>query len=79
MLCHKGDEIMKERIIFGGFVFILFVVYFGIFRYLWNFLLPWNLYTDIIALFIIIFVNIPLSVFSAEKIIKIIRTDKFSE
>jgi len=70
---------MKERIIFGGIVVIFFVVYFGIFRYLWSFLLPWNLYTDIIAVFIIIFVNIPLSVFSAEKIIKIIRSDKFSE
>lgn len=70
---------MKSRIVFWGFTVVFFVIYFLIFRYLWDFLLPWNLYTDIIAFFIIIFVNIPLSVFSADKIIKIIRSDKFSE
>jgi flagellar biosynthesis component FlhA len=74
----KGNG-MKSRIVFLGVTVVFFVIYFQIFRYLWDFLLPWNLYTDIIALFIIIFVNIPLSVFSADKIIKIIRSDKFSE
>lgn len=70
---------MISRIVFWGFTVVFFVIYFLIFRYLWDLLLPWNLYTDIIAFFIIIFVNIPLSVFSADKIIKIIRSDKFSE
>lgn len=45
--------------------------------YLWNFFLPWNLYTDIVAVFVVIFVNIPLSVYSAEKLIKAIKSDKF--
>lgn len=70
---------MEKGIIFWGFVVIFFVIYFKFLRYIWDFLLPWNLYTDIIAVFIIIFVNIPLSVFSAEKIIKVIQSDKFSE
>lgn len=70
---------MKRGIIFWGFAVAFFIIYYRVLGYIWDFLLPWNTYTDIIAVFVVIFVNIPLSVFSAEKIIKVIRSDKFTE
>lgn len=70
---------MKRSIIFWGFAVVFFIIYYSVLGHIWNFLLPWNTYTDIIAVFVIIFVNIPLSVFSADKIIKVISSDKFTE
>ncbi len=68
---------MKNSIIFWFLTILFFIIYFNVLMYLWNFFLPWNLYTDIVAVFVVIFVNIPLSVYSAEKLIKAIKSDKF--
>lgn len=68
---------MKNSIIFWFLTILFFIIYFNVLMDLWNFFLPWNLYTDIVAVFVVIFVNIPLSVYSAEKLIKAIKSDKF--
>lgn len=70
---------MKRGTIFWGLAVIFFIIYFKLLGFIWDLLLPWNTYTDIMAVFVILFVNIPLSVFSAEKIIKVIKSDKFTE
>lgn len=65
---------MKNNVIFGVITIIFFVIYFFIFRWIWNLWMPLSITTDIIAMFISLVVNIPLSLISAEKTIKIIKS-----
>jgi len=59
---------MKRNLVYLGICIMFFILYFKILGFIWNKFIPFNTMTDIIALFIIIAVIIPLSVFCTEKI-----------
>lgn len=59
---------MKRNLVYLGICIMFFILYFKILGFVWNKFVPFNTMTDIIALFIIISVIIPLSVFCTEKI-----------
>lgn len=65
---------MKNNIIFWVITIVFFRFYFFILRWIWNSWIPFNITTDILALFILVVVLIPLSAISAEKTIKIIKS-----
>jgi len=64
---------MKNNIIFGILTILFFVVYWNIVQWIWNRWMPINPITDVLAIFIVVIVNIPLSVISADYTIKIIE------
>lgn len=63
---------MAKRFVYLGITIAFYVVFFNIFRWISN-RLPFNGFTDIISLFILIVVNIPLSAICAQKVITIIK------
>lgn len=63
---------MKD-IIYWIICIIFFALYFHILKFIWNTFIPFNTITDLVSLFIMIFVNIPLSVVSTEKIFTVIK------
>nr|WP_312578031.1 hypothetical protein [Sedimentibacter sp.] len=66
---------MKKTIVYWGACIIFFIINFKILRFIYDKFVPFNTITDIIAIFIIIFVNIPLSVICTEKVFSIIREE----
>ena len=62
-----------KNIIFGVLSVIFFVIYFNVLIKIWNLWVPFNSTTDVISMFILISVIIPLSVISAQQAIKIIK------
>lgn len=63
---------MKKNLAYWGTCAFIYVLYFQIIEFIWNRFVPWNTPTDLIALFVLIVVNIPLSVITTEKVIKTI-------
>lgn len=64
---------MKKNLIYLGICLVLYVLYFQIMKFIWDEFVPWNTATDVIALFVLVIVNVPLSVITTEKIFKIIK------
>ncbi|MFL0270147.1 hypothetical protein [Candidatus Clostridium radicumherbarum] len=66
---------MAKRIVFGIISIAFFVFFFEILKFIWDRFVPFNTLTDIISLFILIIINIPLSVICTQKVIKIIKQE----
>ncbi len=64
---------MKERIAFFAITLIFYIAYFKILQWGWDKFIPFNRISNIIVLFILVVVNIPLSLISAEKTIRLIK------
>lgn len=64
---------MKKNLAYWGVCAFIYVLYFQIIKFIWNRFVPWNILTDLIALFVLIVVNIPFAVITTEKVIKIIK------
>lgn len=62
-----------KNIVFGILTVVFFVVYWNLFRWIWHLWVPANPITEIIAMFTTVFINIPLSVISTQRVIKIIK------
>ena len=62
-----------KNIVFYILSVIFIIFYFNVLVRIWNFLVPFNPTTDIISIFIVIIVIIPLSVISSKQAIKIIK------
>lgn len=62
-----------KNIVFCVLSVIFFIFYYYVFLQIWNSWIPFNALTDVISMFIFIFVSIPLSVISAQTVIKIIK------
>ncbi|MFU0824221.1 hypothetical protein [Clostridium sp.] len=66
---------MIKAIIYCGICIVFYVIYFVILRFIWDMFIPFNIVTDLISVFILIFVNVPLALISANKIVAIIRKE----
>jgi len=66
---------MKKTIVYWAICVIFFILNFKILEFIYDKVVPFNTITDIIAIFIIIFVNIPLSVICTEKAFSIIKEE----
>ncbi|MBK5241913.1 hypothetical protein [Clostridium sp.] len=62
-----------KKFTFGLLSVIFFIFYYNLLLRIWNSWVPFNATTDVISMFIFIFVNIPLSAISAQTVIKIIK------
>lgn len=67
---------MMKKLSYLGIFIVFFLIYFKILSFLWTKFMPFNTASDIISVVILIFVNIPLSVISTEKLIKIIQKEE---
>ena len=61
-----------KNIIYWSFCIVFFFIYFQIFKLIWN-MMPFNIITDIISIFIIVVIIIPLSAISAHKLLNYIK------
>ncbi len=68
-----GLRNMKKKLIFWVIAIVFFIIYFQIFNFFMRGILPINPVSNVLVILILIVVNIPLSVFSTEKIFSIIR------
>lgn len=64
---------MKKNLLFYLIAIVFFILYFCLFKYTLGRIMPFGATGNMISIFIIIIVNIPLSVFSTEKLIKEIK------
>lgn len=64
---------MKKKLIFWAISIVFFIIYFKILKFFLGDILPINPVSNVLVILIIIVVNIPLSVFSTEKIFSIIK------
>lgn len=64
---------MKRNIIFGALTILFFIIYWKILALIYNQWVPMNVYTDLLSVFIVIFVNFPLSAISARQTIKVMK------
>ena len=69
-----GVWVVKKKIIFGFMTMLFFIVYWNVLGLIWNLWVPFNPTTDIISLFIVIFINLPLSAISSQQLIKVIKS-----
>jgi len=67
---------MLKKLVYLGIFIIFFLIYFKTLSFLWTRFAPFNTASDIISVFILIFVDIPLSVISTEIIFKIIKKEE---
>jgi hypothetical protein len=70
-----GDSTKKSMVCWGIYI-AFFVIYYKLLGFIWDNFVPFDIniaITNIIQVFIIMFLNIPLSVISTEKVFKIIR------
>ncbi len=67
---------MKRNILFVVLTVIFFLVYFKILQYLWNAWIPYNTVTDILSIFLIIVVIIPLSLITTNIAFKFAGDDQ---
>ncbi|MBP1925102.1 putative membrane protein YwzB [Sedimentibacter acidaminivorans] len=66
---------MKKTIVYWGISIIFFIINFKILGFIYDKFVPSNTITDIMVIFIIIFINIPLSVICTEKVFSIVREE----
>lgn len=66
---------MKRNILFVVLTVIFFLVYFKILQYLWNAWIPYNTVTDVLSIFLIIVVIIPLSLITTNIAFKLAGDD----
>lgn len=69
---------MKKSIVYWEICIVFFIIYFKLLGFIWNNYVTFDsnlAITNAIQVFIIIFLNIPLSVISTEKVFKIIRNN----
>lgn len=66
---------MMKRLVFWGICIVFFVLFFKILKFIWDRFVPFNSLTDVISIFILVFINIPLSVICAEKIITVLKQE----
>lgn len=67
---------MKKNIVYWGICIAFFGLYFKILGFVWGKFVPFdtvNAVTNIIQIFIVVVVNIPLSVICTEKVFEIIK------
>ena len=69
----KGGWIFMKNIVFCFLSVVFFILYFAVFSRMWTSLVPLNATTEVISMFIFVFVNIPISLISAQTLIKIIK------
>lgn len=69
----KEGAFREKNIILWFFSLLYFIIYFKILGFIWGWV-PFNTGTNLIAIFVTLFFNIPLSVISAEKTIRIIKS-----
>jgi len=61
---------MKKNLVSAVLTIIFFIIYWKLLGFIYNLWVPFNPVTDILALFIILIIVIPLSAISAYKILK---------
>ena len=61
---------MKKNFICLVVNIAVFILYFQILKIIWDNCIPWTILTDVIGVFIFIFVNIPLSLITSKFILK---------
>ncbi len=66
---------MKKTIIYGGIFIMFFILNCKILGFVYDKFIPLNTIADIMVTFIIIFVNIPLSVICTEKVFSVIKEE----
>lgn len=66
---------MKKTIVYWGISIIFFIINIKIIGFIYDKFVPSNTITDIMVIFIIIFINIPLSVICTEKVFSIIKEE----
>jgi len=64
---------MKKNFIYFVVNIVVFILYFQILKVIWDNYIPWTILTDVIGVFIFIFVNIPLSLITTEFILKKVK------
>lgn len=64
---------MGEKLVFFFLTAVFFVIYYKILIYIYDNFVPYNALTTVLSFFIIIIIILPLAVFSADKIIKVIK------
>lgn len=64
---------MGEKLVFIFLTAVFFVIFFKILVYIYDNFIPYNALTTVLAFFIIIIIILPSAVFSADKIIKVIK------
>ena len=63
-----------QRFLFWVVGIVFFVVYFMILQFIYDKFVPWTTFTDVLSLFIIIIVILPLAGVSAQWFIRAVRT-----
>lgn len=66
---------MVKRIVFWFIFVVFYILFFKILQFIWDEFVPFNSLTNIISLFILVVVNIPLSVISTQKLIEVIKRE----
>ena len=65
-----------QRFLFWVFGIVFFVVYLKILQFIYDKFIPWTIFTDVLSLFIIIIVILPITAVSAQWFIRAVRTAK---
>ena len=63
---------MKKNIIYGILAIFFFIVYFKILGFIWLWV-PRNPFTDVLSMFIVLIILVPLSAISAHKLFATIK------
>jgi hypothetical protein len=66
-------RVLKKNIIFGILTIVFFVVYWKVLALIWDLWVPFNTTTNVLSMFIVVIVNMPLSAISANQTIKVIK------
>lgn len=65
--------IMRKKLVRWSMNIVFYIIYFLILQYIENKLLPISPISNVIIIFVLIGINIPLSIFTTEKIFSIIE------
>jgi hypothetical protein len=66
-------RVLKKNIIFGILTIVFFVVYWKVLAFIWDLWVPSNTTTNVLSMFLLVVVNMPLSAISANQTIKVIK------
>lgn len=64
---------MINQFKFWSIFIACFILSFIILKFIWDRFMPFTSLTDIISIFILVFVNVPLSAFCAQKLSKVMK------
>ncbi len=67
---------MAKRFVFWIIFIAFYVLFFMILKFVWNRFIPFNVLSDIIGIFVLIVINIPLSAICTQKLINVTRLEE---